>query len=149
LALTPRDLRRSPVAQVVDAEYLEQLAAARLSLRRAEPVETVSDVFLGGQVREECEVLMHVPDAPFPGCDVPLLLRVVKVFTADSNASVVRIAQPSNAIEQGGFARARSAEENRETGKRAEVDIQVEAALGIRKAFADADFEISRDWLNR
>jgi len=149
LALTSGDLRRSPVTQVIDAEHIEHFAAARFSLRCAQRAETVCDIFLGGQVREECEVLMYVPDPPFPGCDVPLLLRVVKVFAADSNASVVRIAESGNAIQQSGFSRARSAEENRETGKRAEVDIQVEAALGIRKAFANADFQISRDWLNR
>src|ERR1019366_2818167 len=147
LALTSGDLRRSPVAQVIDAEQPEHLAAALLSLRRAERPEAVSNVLRGGQVREQCQVLMYVPDAPFPGGDVPLLLRVVKVFTANGNASIVWIAQPGNAIEQRGFARARRAEQNRETGKRAEVDIQVEAALGIRKALADANFEIGRDWL--
>ena len=149
LALASGDLRRSPVAQVIDAERLEHLAAARLSLRRAQRAQTVSDVLLGGQVRKERQILMYVPDAPFPGGDVPLLLRVVKVFAANRNAPVVRIGQPGNAIEQRGFPRARSAEENRETGQRAEVDIQVEAALGIRKALANADFEIGRDWLRR
>ena len=149
LALTSRNLRWSPVAQVIDAERGEHFAAARSPLRRAERAKAVSDVFLGGQVREERQVLMYVPDAPFPGGDVAFLLRVVKVFTANGDAPVVRIDQSGNAIEQRGFSRARSAEENRKTGKRAEVDIQVEAALGIRKAFADADFEVGRDWLCR
>src|SRR6266446_6767816 len=92
---------------------------------------------------------MYVSDVPFPGGEVPFLLRVVKVFTANNNAPLVRVGQTGNAIEQRGFSRARSAEQNRETGERAEVDIQVEAALGIRKAFADADFEFGRNWLCR
>ena len=103
-----------------------------------ERAEAVSDVLFGSQVREERQVLMHVPNVALPGCDVPLLLRVVKIFTAHRNAPVVRIAQSGNAIEQRGFSRARSSKENRESGQRAEVNIQVEAAFGIRKAFADA-----------
>src|ERR1035437_1686893 len=83
LALASGDLRRSPVAHVIDAERLKHLAAARLSLRRAQRAETVRDVLLRGQVREEGQVLMYVPYAPFPGCDVPRLLQVVKVFAAN------------------------------------------------------------------
>jgi len=85
---------------------------------------------------------MHVTDAPSPGCDVALFLRVVKVLSGDGNAAVVGIAESGNAIEQRGLARARSAEENRETGQRPEVDIEVEVAFGIRETFADADFEV-------
>src|SRR5450759_1862332 len=99
LAFASRDLRRSPVAQVIDAEQIEYFAASCFPLWRSECAETVSDVLLRGQVREECQVLMYVPDAPFPGCDVPLLLRVVKVFTANGNAPVVRIAQSGNTIQ--------------------------------------------------
>src|SRR5208337_4306696 len=86
---------------------------------------------------------------PFPGGNVSLPLGVVKIFAADRNAPVVGISQSCNAIEQCGFSRARCPEENREAGQRAEVNIQVEAALGIRKAFADADFELGRDRLWR
>ena len=136
---------------MVDAKRLEHVAAARPPLVRAKRAQPVSDVLFGGQMREERQVLMYVPDAPFPGGDVALLFRVVKVFTANGNASFVRIAQSRDAIEQRGFSRARRAEDNRETGQRAEVDIQIEAALGIRKAFADADFEVrrNRDGCNR
>ena len=132
---------------MIDAERLKHLAAARLSLGRAQCAETVRDVLLRGQVREERQILMYVADAPFPGGDVPLLLRVVQVFAAYGDAPFVRIGVPGNAIEQGGFSRARRAEENREAGQRAEMDIQVETALGIRKALADADFNVGGDWL--
>src|ERR1039458_6357292 len=64
LALASRDLRRPPVPQVIDAERVEHFAAARFLLRRAERAKTVGDVLFGGQVREECQVLMYVPDAP-------------------------------------------------------------------------------------
>jgi len=40
-------------------------AAAPLPLRRAERAQTVSDVLFGGQVREERQVLMHVPRLRF------------------------------------------------------------------------------------
>src|SRR5580658_8133950 len=92
---------------------------------------------------------MHVTDAPFPGCDIALLLRVVKVFTTDCDASVVRIGQSSNTIKQRSFSCPRCAEDNRETSQRAEVDIQVEAAFGIRKALADTHFEFGRNWQRR
>jgi hypothetical protein len=97
-------------------------------------------------VREECQVLMYVPDAPFPGGEVPLLLRVVKVFTANNDAPFVGIAQAGNAIEQRGLSRARRTKEYREAGKRSEVDIQDESTFGIWKTFSDSDFEIGRDW---
>jgi len=147
LALTSRDLRRLSVAQVVDAERLQHLVAARLPLGRAKRSEPVSDVLLGGQVGKQRQILRHVTDAPFPGGDVPFLFRVVKVLAANGNSPIVRIGEPRNTIEQCGFSRARSAKKNRETGERTEVDIQIETALGIRKAFTDADFEIGRDWL--
>ncbi len=146
LAFASRDLHRSPVAQAIDAKQPEYLAAAPLSLCRAQPAKTVRHVLLRSQVREERQLLMHVPDVPFPGCNIPLLFRVVKIFTANRNAPFVGFAQPGNAIQHRGLSRARSAEKNGETGQRAEVDIQVEAALGIRKAFADANFELGRDW---
>src|SRR5580658_2481130 len=101
-------------------------------------------------MREERQILMHVPDAPLPGSYVLLLLRVVKIFAANGNAAIVRIGEAGNAIEQRGFPRARCAEDNRESGESAEMDIQIEAALGIQKAFTDADFEIGRDrWWRR
>jgi len=77
LALASGNLRRSPVAQVLDAERGEHFAAARSPLRGAELVQPVSDVLLGSEVREECQVLMYVPDAPLPGSEVAVLLRVV------------------------------------------------------------------------
>jgi hypothetical protein len=117
-----------------------------LLLCRAERAEAVRDVLLSGQVREERQILMYVPDASFPGGEVPLLLRVVKVFAASNNAPVVRIAQASNAIEERGLSRARRTKEYREAGKRSEVDIQDESTFGIWKTFADSDFEIGRDW---
>src|SRR5580704_17628750 len=89
---------------------------------------------------------MHVSDAPFPCGDIALLLRVVKILTTDCNAPLVRFSQPGNAIEKRGFARARCAENNREAGERAKVDIQVKAPLRIRKALTDADFEFGGDW---
>jgi len=52
LAFTSGDLRRTPVAQMIDAEGVEHLAAALFSLKRAQRAETVSDVLLGGQVRK-------------------------------------------------------------------------------------------------
>src|ERR1039458_1013635 len=149
LPLASGDLRRPPVAYAIDADLLKYLAAARLPLGRAQRAQTISDVLPGGQVREQRQVLMYVPDAPLPGGDVPLLLRVVKVFTANRNAPVIGIGQSRNAIQQRRFPRARSAEQNRESGQSAEVDIHVEAAFGIRKAFADADFEFGRDCLRR
>src|ERR1039458_298679 len=63
--------------------------------------------------------------------------------------TLYRVRQARNAIQQRRFPRARSAEQNRESGQSAEVDIHVEAAFGIRKAFADADFEFGRDCLRR
>src|SRR6266851_5660265 len=99
LALASRNLRWPPVAQAIDAKQPEHLAAARLSLRRAERAQAVSDVLLCGQMRKERQILMHVPDASFPRCNVPLLFRVVKIFTANGDASFVWIAQPRNAIE--------------------------------------------------
>jgi len=100
-------------------------------------------------VREQRQILLNISDAPLPGCDVALLVRVVKVFTANGNPSVIRIGQARDAIEHRRFSRARSAKENGEAGKRAKVDIQDEGAFWIRKAFADANLEIGRDGLNR
>jgi len=145
LALASGDLRRSPIAQTIEAKARKNFAAALLLLCRAERAETVNDVLRSAQVREERQILMYVPDAPFPGGEVPLLLRVVKVFAADNNAPVVRITQASNAIEQRGLSRARRTKEYREAGKRSEVDIQDESTFGIWKTFADSDFEIGRD----
>ncbi len=142
LALASGDLPRPPIAQVTDPEQVENFAAAHLPLRAAQRAETVRDILLGGKVGEKSEILMDVTNAAFPGGYVLLLLRVVKVFAAYRDAAFVRIGQSGNGIEQRGFPCARCAEENRETGERAKVDIQIEAALGIREALADADFEI-------
>jgi hypothetical protein len=100
-------------------------------------------------VWEQRQILLNIPDASFPCGDVALLVRVVKVFTANGNPSVIRIGQARDAIEHCRFSGARSAKENREAGKRAKVDIEDEGAFWIRKAFADANLEIGRDWLNR
>jgi hypothetical protein len=116
LPFASRNLRRSPVAQVIDAEAIEHLAAARSPLRCAQPVETVSHIFLGGQVREERQILLNIPDAPLPGGDVALLVRVVEVFTANGNPSVIGIGQARDAIEHCRFSGARRAKENREAG---------------------------------
>jgi len=77
LALASGNLCWPPVAQVLDAERGEHFAAARSPLRRAERAKAVGNVLFGGQVREECQVLMYVPDAPLPGGEVAFLLRVV------------------------------------------------------------------------
>src|SRR3979490_3400267 len=84
-----RDLRRPPFAQVIDAEHPKHLAATPLPLRRAQRAKAVSDVLFSGQVRKERQILMYVSDAPFPGCDVSLFLRVVQLFAADGNAPFV------------------------------------------------------------
>src|SRR5258708_24674445 len=111
-------------------------------LCRFERAQAVSDVLLGGQVREKGQVLLDVPDAPLPRRNVPLLLRVVEVFTAHNNAPFVGIAQPGNTIEQRAFSRARCAEENRKNGKRAQADIQVEGSFGSSRTVADSELEI-------
>jgi hypothetical protein len=48
LPFASRNLRRPPVAQVIDAEAIEHLAAARSPLGCAQPVKTVGHIFLGG-----------------------------------------------------------------------------------------------------
>jgi hypothetical protein len=48
LSFASRNLRRSPVAQVIDAKPIEHLAAAGSPLGCAQPVETVCNIFLGG-----------------------------------------------------------------------------------------------------
>lgn len=123
LTLASGDLRWAPVARVTDAEEVEDFTAALLPLGGAQRAETVGDVLLGGEVREESEILMHVADAAFPGGNILLLLCVVKVFAAYGNAAFVGSSQAGDAIEQRGFPGAGCSEKNRETGERAKVDI--------------------------
>ena len=74
---------------------------------------------------------MYVADAAFPRLRAFRFFSE-KVFAANRNAPIVWIGEPSNAIEQRSLSRTRSAEQNRETGQRTEVDIQVEAAFRIQ-----------------
>jgi len=92
-------------------------------------------------MREQREILMHIANSAFPDSDTDSLFRVVKFFAAHGDATFVRVSQAGNAIEQRRFARARSAEENRESRQRAQVDIQDEAAFDVWKALPNADFE--------
>jgi hypothetical protein len=95
LTLASGDLRGPPVAQMSDAERRQHFAAARLPLGGAERAEPVSYVLFGSEVREERQILMHVSDAPFPGGDVQLLLRVVKIFAADGDAAFIGRVSPA------------------------------------------------------
>src|SRR5580658_4760531 len=52
LAFSSGNLRRSAVAQVIDAEHSKYFAASRLSLHRAERTETIRDIFLSREVRK-------------------------------------------------------------------------------------------------
>ena len=92
---------------------------------------------------------MDITDAPFPGGDIALLLGIVEFFAAHGNASFVGIAHARYAIQQSRLTGAGSAKQNGETSQRAEMDIEVERPLRIRKAFADADFEFGGDGLYR
>src|SRR5208337_1281913 len=79
LALASGDLRRPPVAQVSNAERLKDLAAARRLLDRAEHAKAIGNVLTGSQVRKQRQILLYVPDPPFPGGNVSLPLGVVKI----------------------------------------------------------------------
>src|ERR1035441_10475596 len=92
---------------------------------------------------------MNIADAAPPGGDVEFLLGVVEIFSGYGDAAKVRFAQPGDAIEQRGFSCAGCAEQNCESSERAEVDVEVEAAFGTRKALADADFEVGGDRFKR
>ena len=147
LTFTSRDLRGAAFAQVVDAEGSEHFAGASLTLRGARGAKSVGDVFFGAEMREQRKILMNVADAALPGSDVLLFLRIVESFAANGDAAFVGRGESGDAIEQCGFARTRRAENYCETGQRAQMNIQNEAALGIGEALADADFEFGGDRL--
>jgi len=73
LALDSGHLRWSPVAHTLNAEARENVAAARCALCCAQRPQTVYDIFLHRQVREESQILMHVTNAALPGGDVAFL----------------------------------------------------------------------------
>jgi hypothetical protein len=85
---------------------------------------------------------MDISDASLPRCDVLPFLRVVEVFAANRNTPIVGIGEASNAIKQSSLSGTGSTKQNRETSQSAEVDVQVESPLGIRKALANSDFEL-------
>jgi hypothetical protein len=60
----------------------------------------------------------------------------------DGDPSTVSLVQPGNAIENGCLARARRSKDNRESGTRAEVNIQVETSAGIGKPLSNLDFKL-------
>src|SRR5271167_1880082 len=57
------DLGGPPIAQVTDAEQVKYFVAARLPFARAKRAQAISDVLLGGEMRKERQILMHVSDA--------------------------------------------------------------------------------------
>ena len=108
------------------------LSIARLRscfFARVQVTQAVGDILLGGHVREKREILQHVSYPSLPCRNIPPALRIVCLFPADHDASFVGIGESRNAIEECSFSRPRSAEKNRESGERAEVNIQTKAAL--------------------
>src|ERR1700722_6582177 len=125
---------------MIDTKRIENLAASPLTFLRGERAEAVANIFLGAEVREEGQILTNVADTPLPRGDIAALLGVVKIFAGDSNAALVWISKPSNAIEQRCFPGARSAKQNCETGQGAKMNIEVESSFGMREALSNADF---------
>jgi hypothetical protein len=88
---------------------------------------------------------VYISYAPLPGLDVFLVVGIVKNVTGDSDAPLVGSGEAGDAIQKSGFPSARCTEENGEAGECTKMHVQVEGALGIRKALADANFEVRGD----
>src|SRR5208282_1350001 len=134
---------------MINAEQGEHFAASRSPVADAKCAQSVTDIFLGRQMRKQGQILLYVPNAPFPGGHIALLLRLIKFFSTHGDAAFIRITQSGNAIEQCSFSRARRAKQNGESGQSAEVNVQVKTAFRIWKTLTDADFELGGDCRQR
>src|SRR5215475_9654803 len=87
--------------------------------------DSVFDVLLCGEMREECGRLEKVAETAFCCGRANFRAGIEKSFASNRDASFVRRDKTSNAIEERGFSCTGWTEENCEAGRKREIDIEV------------------------
>lgn len=114
LALTSGQLMRKavPVLRAVEPHQIDQFIDPRGNRRivRAEQTRRDADVLSYGHVRKQPAALEHVTDAPAQRDRI----AVSGILAVHAHRAAVRFDQPVDQPQQGGFARARTADDGEE-----------------------------------
>src|SRR5205807_8027954 len=97
---------------------------------------SVGNVAGDGEVRKQRELLEDIADIAFRYREMEARLGFEEYLRADLDGSGIGRGQAGDAVEQRGLPCSGGAEKDREAGRRGEVDVEREVALGVMLAEA-------------
>ena len=134
LAFAAGDFGRFAGAKFFDTEGFEDFGYARGALGGGKMVEAVGDVFFGGHVRKEREILEDIGGAAKLRRKIQAEIRIEQNLLADHDAARVRARESGDAIENGGFTGTRWAKEDRKACRNLQRNIESERRRAGAKA---------------
>src|ERR1700752_544560 len=124
-----------------DAECLEDRGGPAAALCGRQMLQPVRNVLRDTQMRKQSQTLKHISHAAFRDRAVNALRGIEQNSLADRNPSGVGRNQPSHAVEQGGLARSRRAEQDGEPRRLLELNFQDKFLPVGQLPFAETGFK--------